>query len=337
MPPITRAATAAASRPKTSIMVLAAAFLLLSLALSSRANASVYWASFSASAATVGTASNDGTGVNQAFITDPASPCAVASDGAHVYWAALRGSIGRANLDGTGVNPAFIRTVQPITVAVDPGAQAPPASRISIGDVSTAEGNTGQMAFRFTVSLDHAQSAPLTVAYATENGTATAPGDYIAQSGTVTFAPGETAKTVTVAVNGDTTVEPNETFSVNLSNPIGNAAIADSFGLATIVNDDHAATPTVSSVTPKSGPTSGGTAVTISGTGFAAGDRVVIGQGNGAATGAIAATAVRVVSATQITATTGGGAKAGTWNLFVIAPDGTVSQAVSADRFTYTA
>jgi hypothetical protein len=306
----------------------------------------LYWAN---ALGTIGRADLNGLNRNERFVAAAAPtrslPCGVAVDSGHLYWAQgaldtedqASDGIGRANLDGTGVNPAFIRTVQPITVAVDPGALAPPASRISIGDVSTAEGNTGQMAFRFTVSLDHAQSAPLTVAYATENGTATAPGDYIAQSGTVTFAPGETAKTVTVAVNGDTTVEPNETFSVNLSNPIGNAAIADSFGLATIVNDDHAATPTVSSVTPKSGPTSGGTAVTISGTGFAAGDRVVIGQGNGAATGAIAATAVRVVSATQITATTGGGAKAGTWNLFVIAPDGTVSQAVSADRFTYTA
>jgi virginiamycin B lyase len=119
MPAITRAATAAASRPKTSIMVLAAAFLLLSLALSSRANASVYWASFSNSAATVGIASNDGTAVNQAFITDPASPCAVASDGAHVYWAALRGSIGRANLDGTGVNPNFITGVTSCALAID--------------------------------------------------------------------------------------------------------------------------------------------------------------------------------------------------------------------------
>ena len=56
----------------------------------------------------------------------------------------------------------------------------------------------------------------------------------------MTFAPGDTTKTVTVQVNGDTAVEPNETFFVNLSNATGNATIADDQGVGTIVNDDHA-------------------------------------------------------------------------------------------------
>ena len=74
---------------------------------------------------------------------------------------------------------------------------------------------------------------------------------------------------------------------------------------------------------PNSGPTTGGTAITITGTGFVSGATVVIGQGNGAGTGAIAATNVKVVSPTEITAVTGGGAKTGTWTLFVTTSGGT--------------
>jgi hypothetical protein len=75
------------------------------------------------------------------------------------------------------------------------------------------------------------------VAWATANGTATAGSDYAAGSGTVNFGVGESTKTVTVQVNGDTTVESNETFNVNLTGPTG-ATIADSQGVGTIVNDD---------------------------------------------------------------------------------------------------
>ena len=57
------------------------------------------------------------------------------------------------------------------------------------------------------------------VAYNTSDGTATAGGHYQAKTGTLTFAPGETSKTITVPVNGDRLVEPNETFFVNLSTP----------------------------------------------------------------------------------------------------------------------
>jgi len=95
-------------------------------------------------------------------------------------------------------------------------------------------------------------------------------------------------------------------------------------------------TPTVSSVSPNTGSVSGGTGITITGTGFVAGATVTIGQGSGPVTGAIAASDVNVVSPTEITATTGGGAQAGTWSLFVDTSGGT-SAAVGADDFTYTA
>jgi hypothetical protein len=77
----------------------------------------------------------------------------------------------------------------------------------------------------------------VTVHYATADGTAVAPGDYTATSGDLTFLPGETTKTITVVINGDTTVEPDETFYVNLSNA-GSASISRSQGIGTIAGDD---------------------------------------------------------------------------------------------------
>ena len=108
---------------------------------------------------------------------------------------------------------------------------------ISIGNVSLNEGNSGTTAFNFTVSLSAATTQTVTVNYATADGTATAPTDYQAASGTLTFAPGEISKTATVLVNGDTTVEPNETFTVNLSGAV-NGIILGGTGTGTIINDD---------------------------------------------------------------------------------------------------
>jgi hypothetical protein len=108
---------------------------------------------------------------------------------------------------------------------------------LSIGDVTLTEGHSGTRTATFTVRLSAPRGEPVTVAYATADGTAVANSDYQAVSGTLTFAPGETQKTITVAVFGDQLFEPNETFSVNLSNPTG-ALITDGTGVGTIVNDD---------------------------------------------------------------------------------------------------
>ena len=111
--------------------------------------------------------------------------------------------------------------------------------RISINNVSATEGNgkTPKL-FTFTVSLAAAYDQAVTVNYATANGTATAGSDYQSKTGSVTFAPGETSKTITVAVIGDRLKESNETFFVNLSGAIG-GEITDSQGLGTILNDDN--------------------------------------------------------------------------------------------------
>ncbi len=90
----------------------------------------------------------------------------------------------------------------------------------------------------FTITLSQASTGSITVKYATADGTATAGSDYNAASGTLTFAPGVTKQTVTIAVRGDTAVEGNEILSVVLSSPTG-ATIAASTGTGTIVNDDQ--------------------------------------------------------------------------------------------------
>src|SRR5439155_67330 len=99
----------------------------------------------------------------------------------------------------------------------------------------------------FTVSLSNPSSQTITVNYATANGTATAGSDYVAESGTLTFAPGQTTRTIAIVVNGDTLNEPTETFFVNLSAPV-NATIADNQGLGTILDNDSAPSLAINSV-----------------------------------------------------------------------------------------
>jgi probable HAF family extracellular repeat protein len=109
--------------------------------------------------------------------------------------------------------------------------------RMTISDLMHTEGNSGTTSYAFTVSLSAPYDAPVTVAYATANGTALAGSDYQAASGTLTFAAGETVKSITVLANGDRVAEPNETFVVNLSNPSGALIVANQ-GLGTIVDDE---------------------------------------------------------------------------------------------------
>lgn len=114
---------------------------------------------------------------------------------------------------------------------------------LSITDASVVEGNSGQAALVFTVRLSEASAKEVSVKFATANGTATTgEADYVAKSGALTFAPGETTKTVTILVNGDTTVEGNESLFVNLSGA-RNATLADARGAGTILNDDSAVQP----------------------------------------------------------------------------------------------
>lgn len=108
---------------------------------------------------------------------------------------------------------------------------------LSIADVSVAEGNSGPTQATFTITLSSANTHPVVVNYATTDGTANAGSDYVAASGTLTFNPGETSKILNVPINGDTLFEADETFFVDLSNPV-NANLLQARATGTITNDD---------------------------------------------------------------------------------------------------
>ena len=110
---------------------------------------------------------------------------------------------------------------------------------LSVNDVSLTEGQEGSNDILFTVTLSAVSDEIVTVDYTTEDDTATAGVDYTATNGTLTFAPGETIKTVEVAVNGDRLYESNENFSLKLSNA-SNANLEDFQGIGTIIDDDVA-------------------------------------------------------------------------------------------------
>jgi hypothetical protein len=110
-------------------------------------------------------------------------------------------------------------------------------STISIRDATITEPNSATKGLKFKVTLSAASAGSVSVSFATANGSAVAPGDYKTKSGTITFAAGQTSKLITVKVVGDTVVEPNETFVVNLSAPAG-ATIADGQATGTINNND---------------------------------------------------------------------------------------------------
>ena len=109
---------------------------------------------------------------------------------------------------------------------------------VSIADASVSEGNAGAT-LSFAVKLSKSWKQPASVSYATANGSASSPGDYAAVNGKLTFAPGETEKTISVSVVGETLYEQDETFTVVLSGP-AQATIGDGSATGTITNDDPA-------------------------------------------------------------------------------------------------
>jgi large repetitive protein len=142
-------------------------------------------------------------------------------------------------------------------------------SALSINNVGVTEANSGTTTATFTVTLTPVSTQSVTVAYATADGTATTAGsDYVAKSGTLTFAPGVTTQTIAVTVNGDTTFEPDETFVVNLTSPT-NATISDAQGVGTLVNNDAPSVLSINDVSVTEGNSATATAtftVTLTGT-----------------------------------------------------------------------
>ncbi len=122
------------------------------------------------------------------------------------------------------------------TIVNDDGGSSPGNPKVFIGDANIFEGNSGTKNLVFNVTLDASSSKTITLSYATQNFTA-GEGDYQVKSGTLTFSPGQTSKTITILIKGDTKLESDEQFRVNLSNLV-NVQAGDLQALGTIRNDD---------------------------------------------------------------------------------------------------
>ncbi len=145
-------------------------------------------------------------------------------NGVWTLWVSDDEASDSGSLDKWGLD---LKTAQPCSV--------PPS--LSIDDTSTVEGDSGSSTANLAVNLSQAWTTPVTVDFATSDGTASQPDDYAPSSGTLTFAPGDTSKTISVEVTGDTIDEPDETVGVDLSAPSG-ATIADGHAQLTITDDD---------------------------------------------------------------------------------------------------
>lgn len=137
---------------------------------------------------------------------------------------------------GTGTGTIVGSTTPPPT-------PPPPLPTVSIGNAQATEPASGSTNAVFTVSLSAASTTPVTVAYSTSNITATAGSDYNAINGTVTFAPGETSKTVAVAILADTLTESTETFRLTLATPTNATLATSSQGTGTILDRPVAPPP----------------------------------------------------------------------------------------------
>jgi hypothetical protein len=132
-----------------------------------------------------------------------------------------------------------------VSVLLNDQTWPPAPSSLAINDVTVTEGNSGTLTAIFTVTRSGEDlTGTVTVNYSTANGGALAGSDYVASSGTLTFGPGETAKTVAIQIIGDLTDEYDQGFYVNLSGA-SNAVIADGQGVGTILDDDDAPTITI--------------------------------------------------------------------------------------------
>ena len=177
---------------------------------------------------------NQGTGILNAFCN---------------WWGAANGPTGANPGSGSAVSSNV--TVSPWLASNNLSGPCDQPT-LSISDGSVQEGNSGTRNMVFTVTLSPPAGNTVMVDYNTQNGTATAGSDYLTGTGSLSFAPNITQQVFNVSVNGDNLYEPNETFTVVITNAVNAVIIGDSFGLApqatqagrtgtgTILNDDDA-------------------------------------------------------------------------------------------------
>lgn len=133
-----------------------------------------------------------------------------------------------SSFTATGAQPVNYRDVEGLYVD---------CPKISIGDVTVAEGSAGPNSVALPVYFNYPGINPVAVDFATQDGTATAGADYSATSGMINIAAQASSGQAALVVNGDTIDEPNEAFSVLLSNPQG-GLLVDAQGTLVIVDDD---------------------------------------------------------------------------------------------------
>lgn len=157
--------------------------------------------------------------------------------------------VGDSNADGAGDFTVILNgvhtSVNGVTAGSAPPPPPPPPPTVAINDVTVDE-RAGTI--NFTVTRSGTLTSSSSVNFATANGSALAGSDYTALTGTVTFAAGETTKTISVAIANDTLVENAETLTVNLSGGT-NVTISDAQGVGTI-NSDDVASPSPTPVAP---------------------------------------------------------------------------------------
>lgn len=152
-----------------------------------------------------------------------------------------------ADADATETDEYFLVNARPRSPgmpAIDPvgvtiTGTGPAPITVSVTDTSVVEGNAGLTACTFVIRLSAPALDPIVVQYATSDGTATAGVDYVAASGSLTFARGQISKTVTVNVIGDLDVEDAETFQFVASTAVG-GLLSSATGVATVRDDDTA-------------------------------------------------------------------------------------------------
>jgi hypothetical protein len=178
---------------------------------------------------------------------------ALPADGSAGRFAAGNGTSVDVQTDGSGV--AFAGAVwagatpvyRTLRISVSPSGEpsttvalrvTAPLPVASIADAATFEGNSRTKPLQFAVSLDHPSTKAVKLTWTTHDGTAVAPGDYVAATGTLKIPAGATSGTITVKVVGDRLPEADETFSVQLTAASG-ATLARALAVGTIRNDDN--------------------------------------------------------------------------------------------------
>lgn len=159
-------------------------------------------------------------------------------------------------------NNAVISTNRTIVTIVD--NDAPPS--LTIGNFNLAEGNSGNTAFNFPVTLSAPSEKPIFVQFNTGGGTAIPNQDYVRAQGTLTIPPAQQQTVLAVNVIGDLTVEQDETFLVELSDPT-NVTITNNRATGTIINDDNGGTIQFSNASFTTNDSTNGVQVSVTRTG----------------------------------------------------------------------